>query len=417
MKRIAALSLAGFLSFAVSAVADEPPVKADPAPPKVKAKKKTKSKAKTPGTADTAPKPKKALKINLGGGLEMVTDDNVFKLNEKKKALLEAVRGDPDNDVNNRFSRMESNDDLLLHGYGRIDFSWKGVAGKNAMFRIEPGAYGYLTNTLKSYNEIKAKFVHETWTGGDVYLKAGFIPRMFKRNFFVGGIDSNADGNIAGAERVYKHAVLDEFSSELGLDSRIYGPLSGRIYGMWTATDYNEPFNNRDLQAGGGGVELTVQVTKWFWFGGTYEIEAARSDDDSEAVLIDETVFGELDGIAGLDTHAQISTPVDRSYVSHAAGPTIRIRPLSWATLSGFYTWKRKRFGSSEAFDQSYNDRTDVQDKAGAELKIDLAPKTKFWIAYQWTRQTTDRPNDPDDISDDYDYRRNEVTIGIEVYF
>ena len=40
-----------------------------------------------------------------------------------------------------------------------------------------------------------------------------------------------------------------------------------------------------------------------------------------------------------------------------------------------------------------------------------------MWIEYRWTRQVTDRPLDPDNVNNDLDYRRNEITLGFEVYF
>ena len=370
-----------------------------------------------PLEAEPPPKPAPALKVDLGGGLEVVYDDNVFKLDPRKKDLVDAVGGRIARDVNNRFSRMESADDFIVHSYGRADLSWRGVGGKKAKFRFEPGAYLYTQNELCSYSELKAKFAHETWKGGEAYLQTGYIPRRFQRNYFAGGVDANANGNISSGERVYKHAVYDEFALQAGVSSVIASPFSGELYGMGSVTDFAEPFDNRDLRTFGGGLVLTADVTDWFHVGFVAEIETVAADGDREAVLIDEDVFGEQDGVAGLDSHALVATPVDRSHLSTSVGPTVTIRPAPWLTLGSFFAWKRKSFSSTERLDVTYKDRQDDRYSAGVETKVDIAPNTKMWIEYRWTRQVTDRPLDPDNVNNDLDYRRNEITLGFEVYF
>jgi hypothetical protein len=389
------------LLLAPLAGAEEPPVGPDAPKP-----------AETEPAKEKVSKGKDAFELRLGGGLEVVYDDNVFNLDDDKQDKLE-----DDDEPNNRFDRMDSVDDILLQPFGRLELGWKSLGGKDAELRLQPRWTQYVQNELKSYADFGLKLTHETWKRGEVFVSAGYTPRRYRKNYFETGNDANGNGNISGEERVFDQAIYHEWDVLAGVGSRIAGDLSGELAGGYRMRDYKAPFQNRDEDAIIAKAGLEYELWESLVLGLDYLFEWEMTDGGRENVLIDEDIHGELDGTAGLDSNALIQTRIDRSNLSHELGPSIKIRLTKRLSLRGFYRYRYRDFTSNEDLDLSYNGRTDRRHTAGGELEIELASWMALTAGYTWVRNDAERPNRDDDSDEEVGYTKNVVSVGMLITF
>jgi hypothetical protein len=343
--------------------------------------------------------------------LDLVYNTNVWQLEgDDQDRLLDDLPGDQ---ISGRFDDMESVEDWSATP--SIKFAAKGPSplGGKLDASVDLEWEQYFTNPARSHFTMKAGANQSIGKDGRIGLDLEFLPDYFQKDYLVDATDLT--GSNSSSERIYKDAHYREFEMTLSYRHELTKSAEFSVDGVAALglrnRDHGSPFAGRDEL--GTSIELGLRANAWKRVKGklSWKFEGISTPTKSEILLLDEPLFGvDLNGDGdSTDMNARTLQSVDRSLreSSLTFGVDVDISSIVTAGLEWTRTWKD--YSSSEPFDVSHRDRSDVQDKLELSVRAKFNAEWEARLGIERTFQETDRPADPGAAGETTDYQRTMV--------
>lgn len=342
----------------------------------------------------------------------------------------------PADQASGRYDDMESVEDVLFIPEGRFELKGPSPLGRRLDAWADLKIPVYFLNPRRTHFDLGLGVGQSVGPDGHVGLSFGILPEYFNRNYLADAVDTSGDGDISSAERIYDEGVYREFDVRLEyrhvlVDRNAQQPLGleGAVTAGYRMRTYDSPFQGRDQSAlsarivldasyafRNGAAKGNAAVLKGGVF---YLYEASDSPTEQEVVLLDETFFG-VDFSGDLDTadnNARSVQAVDRSTTAHRFGISLGAALGPDVDLGVEYSRLLKDYDSGNRLDVSHSGRDDTRDDFGLFAKFGLSKGWDLKLGYEWRRQFTNRPGDPDSAGETTDYKRNIYYVSLWVRF
>lgn len=351
-------------------------------------------------------------------------NSNVFLLDGDHQDRLENDL--PADQASGRYDDMESVEDFILTPELRFEVKGPSPLGRRLDAWLGLQAPVYFLNPRRTHFDIGVGVGQSIGRDGHLGFSAGMLPQYFNKNYLADGVDASGNGSISSDERIYEAGVYQEFEVQLEYRHRIVDRsaqqplgLEGEVAAGYRMRTYDSPFDGRDETAPFVRVGLDVSYafrrgaakgSGWVLKGGVfYKYEAVDSPTEQEVVLLNEAFYGvDFSGDGDTtDSNARSVQAVDRTRTEHRFGVLLGASIGSSIDLGVEYSRLLKEFDSSNPLDVAHSGRNDTRDDFGLFLKYSFRKGVDVKVGYDWRRQITDRPDDPDSVSESTDYKRN----------
>jgi hypothetical protein len=336
--------------------------------------------------------------------------DNVFRLTDSQISNMET--NSIEDRAGGRFKDMDSASDYIVKP--EIELKYKSDGPLDGKFGLTSWIkYNYYTkNEEKSYPEGGIKLRNFIGEKGTLTLEGTFLTRFFKRNYLSGVDDASDDGNISRGERIYLHAIYDEYEGMIAYKHEIIkskkdiiSGLSIRPFAGYRFRIFNSTFGNRDQDVGIWGVGINLGFISRVDLEMIYKYEDVSCPGDKELILFDEYIpASDINGDGEIRKNAPLVTSVDRSSRRHILEVNSKFRLTKDAILFVGYKNRSTSFTSDNELDiEHYNNHASRQEiKSGISYNF-----SKRWSAvFEYIRI-----DDEDDEDGDYSQNNCMFTI------
>jgi len=370
------------------------------------------ARASEPESAEQKDAVKKAsdTKLKLYAEAEVEYTDNVFRLNESQISKMEANAAE--DEVGGRFKDMYSVSDYIISPEIGLNFnSGSPLGGKLSLTSWMRYNY-YTSNRDSSYTEGRVRLKNSLGQKGALALEGNFLFGFFKKNYISGVNDTNENGNATREERIYSHAIYDEYEGTISYEYKLINNKDAWISGLdiqpftgFGIRRYNSTFSNRDQDITFMGLGLNFEFISKIDLEIIYRYEGVSTPGNRELILFDETVeASDVNGDVEIKENAPLITGIDRSSGRHSIeiNPSIRFSKDTLLFL-GF----RKRvsaYKSDNKLDIEHYDRNAYRDQIRAGIRHDFSKK--------WTAEAEYSRTNEDE--EDGDYSENTFLLKIK---
>lgn len=344
------------------------------------------------------------VKLKFYGETGIEYSDNVFQLSESQKENLDAP--DSEDVDNGRFADMESVTDVILVPLLGVELALESPFGGDLALSSSVEYNIHTQNTVANFPEAKLKAKNSVGKNGRISLEFEWLDGRFKKNYLSGVDDTNGNGNISKAERIYSAAVYDEYEGVIAFRQTVLKhkhELISRIdvepFVGWGYRIYNSTFSNRNKRTLSGGVSLDLEFLSRLNLEVTYAYEDVQTPDDNELVLFDETIHGiDVNNDGDVEANAALVTAIDRSCDKHSVeiAPAMELTDACSLFLGFEYQWSYYR--SDNELDIDHYDQWVLTKAFKAGLVYDISKNWSAKVAYV--------KEEDDTIEDDYTENR-----------
>jgi hypothetical protein len=348
------------------------------------------------------------LKLYAETGVEYT--DNAFRLTGSQISKLEANAAE--DAAGGRFKKMDSVSDYIISPEIGLNFnSSSPLGGKFSMTSWMRYNY-YRSNQDSSFPEGRIRLKNSIGQKGALTLEGNFLFGYFKKNYISGVNDLKENGNVTRAERVYSHAVYDEYEGVISYEYKLINNKESRISGLdirpftgYGIRRHNSTFSNRDQDIPFLGLEFTLEFLSKIELEMTYKYEGVSAPGNQEFILFDETVAGvDINDDGEIKGNAPLITDIDRSSRRHS----IEINPsIKFSKDTQLFFGYRKRvssYSSDNQLDFEHYNQKAYRDQIRSGIIHDFS---KAWNAeVEYSRTAEDE--------EDGDYSENNFLFKIK---
>ena len=112
----------------------------------------------------------------------------------------------------------------------------------------------------------------------------------------------------------------------------------------------------------------------------------------------------------------RVDTPTDRSYLGTGFSPGVEVAISDAVAVRAGYELLLRSYASTGTNDP-YRNRTDTRHSVKAEARVKVAKAVRLDVGGLFAHAITDRPNDDDANSDQVDYDRIVMFVGVAASF
>ena len=315
-------------------------------------------------------------------GVETTYDSNVFYYSRDEVDAFDAGAN-----TNDRFTNIKSVDDIIFSPYLDLAYKnlWFGHTFKTGVIFV-PHCYTY--NKVKDYEDYE--FYAKQYLNKDEFVEFNYgkTPDYMEGNFY--------DRDFAR----YKEANYAEDRFALGYNKPITQTMSAMAQYFYLINNYNENFNEYDMQ--GNAVRLSLRNAFTSKFTTRLYGEYAREDAKGN---LNETARVES------DSSRQIWKTNLRGTYAFTSKFQMYVQYGIW-----FIDYTT---GHALADDPYHANRDDILQTLGCHLGYDLIKNLQIFLSYQYTMKDADPATDDRSILDAaiLGYERHQVSTGVKFLF
>ena len=347
-------------------------------------------------------------------------DDNVFLVTESKKDDI----GTPGTAsvASRRYEGMLSAADLITTVEAKLAIQGTGMSGRPLVITPVMRYEYYAENTDRRNATFGLDLEQSLGHGNEVRLRGRMTPSYFARNYLADATDIDGNGSIAPAERSYRRGTYAETELTADYRRRLDESTKSSPFGAairlgagYYARTFDAPFAGRDLAGPMAKVALMSDVSRRVKVELGYELGILSASPTDEVLLLDEQDVGaDLNGNGRMtDVDVRSVQRVDRSRVEHVIVVGGGIELTSRTDLGVQFEHRRRRYGSGEPLDVSYNGRSDARNRLSVELSTAVSRRFSLGINGGIASQSLSRERDFGATGEVDDYSRH--IIGLRV--
>jgi len=358
-------------------------------------------------------------KTRWGVRMEFEWNDNIYKLSESQQYRMNL--NDPGDAVSGRFNDMASISDGIISIAPELE-----VRTKNGLFGRLLSLSGlidyqhYISNTKKSHVNLALSIRQKISKKGRIILQADYIPSYFKKNYLLDATDST--GRVSSSERIYYEALYNEWEFLLSykhLFNKWIMDIESELFVGYRNRNYNNQFPGRNQDAFGGGLAFELVPAKQWFVNLGYYFESVQSPITKEVMILDEPDY-QIDFNNDrdfADNNRRTEQTVNRSNHSHTFELGLTFRPTKRIGLYAGIEFLFRNYISEEPIDPNFKDRNDTNTKFRLGFDYQISKKLFLMVEYKNVNQQTNRPEDPESVGEESDYKNNIVKAGIQWEF
>ncbi len=348
------------------------------------------------------------LKFYAEAGAEYT--DNAFRLTGSQISKLEANAAE--DAAGGRFRDMDSVSDYIISPEIGLNLNSGSPLGGRLSLTSWIRYNHYTSNRDSSYTDGRVRLKNSLGQKGSLMLEGNFLLGFFKKNYISGINDTNENGNVTRAERIYSHAVYDEYEGIVCYEHKLIDNKDASLSGLdirpltgLGIRRYNSAFSNRDQDIISMGLGVNLEFMSKIDLEMSYKYEDVSTPGNRELVLFDETLDGtDVNGDGEIKGNAPLITGIDRSSGRHSfeINPSIKFSKDTLLFLG--YRRRVSAYESDNKLDIEHYDRNAYRDHIRAGIRHDFS---KAWTAEAEYSRT-------DEDEEDGDYSENSFLLKVK---